>query len=357
MTPLAQTSTETDCSDVESSSGVTNGVEKVNSLTSSPVSCLCCGESHSIYKCQMFANKSREGKTKFIRDNNLCFGCLRGHISRDCRNKASCGICKRPHPTPLHEDRPAAADTSSSHATQAKEYMSSLSCCVDRGNSGSTSMIVPVWISSTNTPDKEALVYALLDTQSSSTFVDQDVFERTGAHAEPVKLKLTTMMGKDSVVKSNRVSGLRVRGFSSQSFINLPPSYTRDFIPLERSHIPTSETAKRWKHLNSMAKEIPELMDCEVGLLIGYDCSRALAPRQVVTGGDDEPYAVKTDLGWSIVGSSTQVAKSREVKGLCHRVHVKELPPLTPTMVIGAMKPELLGVTFRTEQIVVTSIC
>ncbi|KAL6479864.1 hypothetical protein MHYP_G00108970 [Metynnis hypsauchen] len=302
--------------------------------------CMCCGENHSIHKCQKFINKSVEDKRRFILDNNLCFGCLRrGHNSKDCKNKATCGICKKHHPTPLHEDRPVAAD-SSCHAMQAEENASSLSCCLDRSDGGSTSMIVPVWISSATSPEAETLAYALLDTQSSNTFVDREVCEKMGAGLEPVKLKLTTMMGKDSIVQSERVSGLRVRGFSSQSFINLPLAYTRDFIPLERSHIPTHETAKRWKHLNRIAQEIPELMDCEVGLLIGYDCSRALAPRQVITGGDDEPYAIKTDLGWSIVGSSPWVAKSTEVTGLCHRVSVKELPPVTPAAVIRALESD-----------------
>ncbi len=215
------------------------------------------GESHSIHKCQTFANKSVEDKRKFILDNNLCFGCLRkGHNSKDCRSKATCSICKKHHPTPLHENRPSSAAVTFSHAMQAEQNTSSLSCCVDSGDGGSTSMIVPVWISSTSTPEKEILVYALLDTQSSNTFVDQEVCERIGAISEPVKLKLTTMMGKDSVVQSERVSGLRVRGFSSRGLISLPPAYTRDFIPLERSHIPTPETARRWNHLNEIAQEI-----------------------------------------------------------------------------------------------------
>lgn len=183
-------------------------------------------------------------------------------------------------------------------------------------------------------------VYALLDTQSSNTFVDQGVCEEMGMSLEPVKLKLTTMMGRDSIVQSERVSGLRVRGFSSKSFINLPLAYTRDFIPLERSHIPTSETAKRWKHLIRIAQEMPELMDCKVGLLIGYDCPRALAPWQVIAGGDEEPYAIKTDLGWSIVGSSQKMATSAEVTGLCHRLSVKELPPLTPATIIRVLESD-----------------
>lgn len=157
---------------------------------------------------------------------------------------------------------------------------------------------------------------------------------------EPVKLKLSTMMGRDSIMKSQRVSGLRVRGFSSDCLINLPPAYAREFIPLERAHIPTCETANKWKHLAVIAPEMPPLMDCGVGLLIGYDCSRALASREVFTGGDYEPYAIKTDLGWSIVGSSPQRVNSRDVTGLCHRISVREVPSVTPAAAIKALESD-----------------
>lgn len=124
-----------------------NGNKKVSTSFSSlnPVKCMCCGESHSIHKCQKFANKPVEDKRRFIFDNNLCFGCLRrGHISKDCKNKATCGIFKKHHPTPLHENRPSAGADTSSHVMQAEENTSYLSCCVDRGDGGSTSMIVPI---------------------------------------------------------------------------------------------------------------------------------------------------------------------------------------------------------------------
>ena len=76
--------------------------------------------------------------------------------------------------------------------------------------------------------------------------------------------------------------------------------------------------------------EIPPLQDYKVGLLIGYNCSRALAPRQVILDGDEEPYAVQTDLGWSIMGSSSSCHDPPSATSVCHRVAVKELPPVTP---------------------------
>ncbi|KAK5925579.1 hypothetical protein CgunFtcFv8_018091 [Champsocephalus gunnari] len=96
----------------------------------------------------------------------------------------------------------------------------------------------------------------------------------------------------------------------------------------------------KWKHLADIAQEMPPLIDCGVGLLIGYDCSRALAPRKIITGGDYEPYAIKTDLGWSIVGSASQRVNSQDVTGLCHRVSVREVPPVTPSAVIKVLESD-----------------
>ena len=189
-------------------------------------------------------------------------------------------------------------------------------------------------------------------------FVDQEVCEKLQAAMEPVKLKLSTMMGKDSIVsKSQRVCDLKVRGLSSNISINLPLAYMRDFIPLDRTHIPTCQTVNKWKHLVNIAQEIPPLMDCGVGLLIGYDCSRVLIPRKVITGGDYEPNAIKTDLGWSIVGSELQHVNAKEVTGLCHRVSVRELPPITPSSVIKAFEFDFADTKSGDKSISQEDIC
>ncbi len=108
-----------------------------------------------------------------------------------------------------------------------------------------------------------------------------------------------------SIENCHRAVRLRVRGYSLQEYIELPPAYTREYIPLERESIPTCKKAQRWIHLLSVAKKRPDLLDCPIGLLIDYDCLRALKPTQVISGKDHEPYAVKTDLGWNVVGSIT----------------------------------------------------
>lgn len=246
-----------------------------------------------------------------------------------CRHRHTCELCKGRHPTCLHDenykgheekDRPVSMErrkitanvNTASNCTN--EIVTSSPLCVTKeGQSYSTSMIVPVWISSASQPMKEQLVYALLDTQSDSTFIEREVSDELQPNTFPVQLKLITMLGESMIMKSERVEGLRVRGYNSGIYIDLPPSYTKDCIPMNRDNIPTHQTAKRWPHLS-----------CDVGLLIGYNCPRAIKPRQMIDGADNEPYAVLTDLGRSIVGCSTPGFNERQ-SSLCHRVTVKEL--------------------------------
>ncbi len=306
--------------------------------------CLFCqGSEHQVHDCSKFFARSLEERRQFIRDTKLCYGCLKlGHSARDCRSRHSCNTCKGRHPTCLHDDSFIRRVKSSSVQGQENAHEKvTTSLSVESGSTpANTSMIVPVWLSSQNDPVSEKLVYALLDTQSDTVFIEYAVSQSLKVDSCPVTLKLTTMVGKDSLISSERVSGLRVRGFNSTVVLDLPPAYTKECIPVDRAHIPTRETASRWKHLAPLTDRIPPLQNCEVGLLIGYNCSRALAPREVILGADSEPHAVRTDLGWSIVGPSLAHHESQSAVIMCHRVSIKEIPAVTPTDVIKVLESD-----------------
>ncbi|CAB4016733.1 Hypothetical predicted protein [Paramuricea clavata] len=56
-------------------------------------------------------------------------------------------------------------------------------------------------------------------------------------------------------------------------------------------------------HLQKIAEFLmPFRNDVVVGLLIGTNCARAIKPREIIPGNDDDPYAKRTALGWGIVG-------------------------------------------------------
>ena len=119
--------------------------------------------------------------------------------------------------------------------------------------------------------------------------------------------------------------------YTSDVTIDIPSAYTRETIPLDPAHIPTNETARNWNHLISIANDIPPLLECDVGLLIGYNCSQALVPCEVITRKDKEPFALRTYLLWSIVGRASPTANCFNITGICHCTLVKESPPVTPS--------------------------
>ncbi|XP_035525621.1 uncharacterized protein LOC118333908 [Morone saxatilis] len=334
----------------DKSKGYRNQSFGIKTLTTSSnektvITCIFCKKiGHTLHKCRKFMEKAVSDRIRFVQIERLCFGCLKsGHHSKSCNSRSVCDICNKRHPTCLHEERtkgeqrPPQAKQSSNQerheerpqSTQHKETTmtaTSNRVILDEANT-QTAAIIPVWLSSRTQPEQEVLVYALLDSQSDTTFILSDVAEVLEAKKEQVKLKLSTMTTRTTVVSSQRVNNLQVRGFYTDKKISLPPVYTRKFIPANRSHIPTGETAKAWSHLEHLQEEIAPLQDCEVGLLIGYNCSQALLPREVVSGQENQPYAQRTDLGWSIVGYGNPCLDYGDAFGISHRIVVRQVTP------------------------------
>jgi hypothetical protein len=143
----------------------------------------------------------------------------------------------------------------------------------------------------------------LLDDGSDSTFIKESVLKDLGVGGTEVFLKLCTMHGQTSV-PVQRIDGLVVQKlYRSETPIPLPKAYSRETIPSRREQIPTPEIASKWEHLSGIQDQLASL-DCsmEIGILIGCNCPKALKPREVIPGREDDPYAVKTRLGWGIIG-------------------------------------------------------
>jgi len=269
--------------------------------------CLFCQrKNHDIDSCRSFLAKSLAERKAYAKQRGLCFGCLKeDHISRTCVQRNICRICKQRHPTAFHGDLPQTQKQKGSSRNQSgsdKPPVYGNSLMSVSSSSHLSSMILPVYVSHESCPEREHLVYALLDTQSDTTFVHDGTCEALGVVGTEVNLQLSTMYAENRLVSSQKVKGLRVRGYDGSITLSLPDAYTRQIMPVNRDHIPSREMAEKWPHLGSVLDEIPPLLDCVVGLLIGYNCSRALLPRDVVAPEKDGPFAQRTDLGWGIVG-------------------------------------------------------
>ncbi|XP_039902265.1 uncharacterized protein LOC120742861 [Simochromis diagramma] len=308
------------------------------------VTCLFCKKpGHTLQKCRKIMDKSVEERVKFVQSEKLCFGCLKtGHNSKNCTSRSVCDKCQKPHPTCLHQDREkrdkeqrknnqqqfkANQETEVSEVQEQVSNQVTSNRVVQQKSKGCTSSVIPVYVSTVDEPENEKLVYALLDTQSDTTFILKDTAQSLNAMLEPVKLKISTITSKTKVVSSSKLKDLQVRGIYSETRIKLPTSYTRDYIPANRSHIPTNKTAENWSHLKHLSKEMAPKLDCEVGPLIGYNCPQALLPLAVVSGDRDQPFAQKALLGWSIIGYSDSEGDCEDEIGVSHRVIVRQVLP------------------------------
>ena len=198
-----------------------------------PQCTFCRKTDHHLDACPKFKTETLEKRLRFVKENRLCFGCLsKGHVSSDCRKKLTCSSCNKKHPTCLHQERRETRKTEERRVDyESSNVPKPTSCnCTSQGASSSTSMIVPVWLSSSKRPEAEVLVYAILDTQSDSTFVLKETCDELDADKQATKLRLSTITSQESVVDSQRVSGLQVRGYNSDLKIPIPVAYTSTSI-------------------------------------------------------------------------------------------------------------------------------
>ena len=130
--------------------------------------CIVCQEYHQLNLCPEFKSKSLESQHNYVKEKGLCFGCLKsGHRARDCGLRLVCDICRKKHPSSLHDNYYGMEKYGGSQTlSQGHEAASAVSLSIT-GDKCSTilSMIVPVWVSSKANPTVERLVYALFDTQ------------------------------------------------------------------------------------------------------------------------------------------------------------------------------------------------
>ena len=94
-------------------------------------------------------------------------------------------------------------------------------------------------------------------------------------------------------------------------WIKLPSAFSKKEIPVDSCEIATARKLKKWDYLEKISKELGDNEDISVDLLIGTNCLEALEPVEVIPRQNDGPYAIRTALGWCVVGP---------IKAQCHNV-------------------------------------
>ena len=268
-------------------------------------SCLFCKEDHYLDDCKPFIEKSIDERVQFVKDNKICFGCLKpGHLSKDCKRKRKCAVCKLTHPTALHkEQKEKDATDNSKEDKNSNEQLSVKVFSKKVDDDRTTKMsIVPIKVKSYD--GSLIKTYAFMDNGSNASFLTNRLLDN-------LKLKnfsetSITMKTANSVSeqRTKRVNGVTILDFEENNKIELPPIYTLDEIPVSEDEIVTKADLERWPKLSHL--DIPEC-DVEIGILIGNNMPKVSEPWEIIHSSEDNgPYATKTKLGWVVTGSPSE---------------------------------------------------
>ena len=220
-------------------------------------------------------------------------------------------MCGKPHPTVLHYDPNDDKELGNQEKIEVHEDCGSSNvssvCHQTVGDQANVtnSMSIPVGLHHKDNPQREILVYALLDDASETTFDKSQTLRDLGLCGPDIKLNLHTMLGKEEIIVE-RMNNLVVKRVDKRVAVELPKTYSRTRIPHRKNQTPTPDVASKWLHLEKIVDKLcPYQSNTDVALLIGCNCLRAIKPREVILGKGDNPYAVRTLLGWGIIGPVT----------------------------------------------------
>ena len=304
----------------------------------------CKKRDHYISSCKLFKALTSKDKSKFIQEAKLCFGCLRkGHISKNCVKRSTCGICLKRHPTVLHcEDISSIikkpVETNISQITTIEPTPSTSSLATSASNdviSELTTMsvknishppesrklppVVPAKVKVQGS-DREILINVVLDNCASDCWLREDMLSKLGVSAEPRNVSITTMSDKGGKRQTRVLNNLIVSDVDGNFSHVIPVVYTKcvDNWPFSEDDLPRPEMIES----KAAFQDIPfNFIDTDISLLVGLNTPRLLRPVESINGDPDGIYATRHALGWTICGP----LEDKQGKMYNHRIAITKI--------------------------------
>ena len=114
-------------------------------------------------------------------------------------------------------------------------------------------LIIPVILSQVDNLNEQIMTNAFLDNMSDSCFIKTGMITQLQADSEKTDWEVTTLIEK-RVIKTDVVQSLTVQGLCQSSILQLPRTYGKDDIPIDRSLIQRPKTVRQWPHLQNIAE-------------------------------------------------------------------------------------------------------
>ena len=256
--------------------------------------CPHCSEKHYLYKCLEFVNKTVKDRWDIVKEKKLCFNCLRkGHQSAECFSTISCRNteCNKRHHTLLHNTVDNNTDVQEVSVANAGRVSNSARVYLQ---------MIPVRISG---PSGHIMsTYALLDSASEISLIHEDLADDLGLTGPKKTLSIRTLTSEMSS-PSRRVSlSLRPDDVDGHSVHIKEAWTTKAMFRCNEQCVGENESAEHLKNI-----PFPDIKPSDVKILIGANVPEAHLQIESRVGAPNEPIAVKTKLGWTLIGIGKDV--------------------------------------------------
>jgi len=314
-------------------SGKSNGPRPTSFVTAKgDASCPCCAESHSLGVCTRFKSWSAKGRTKWARENRVCFNCLNvGHWIQKCRSRPNCKECSRKHHTLLH-----LSPDEMQGGEEPPPVESAVCASVVNPPSPHRSSAVVLGTALVHVRDNTGSVKtmrALVDSASQISAVTVACIKRLG-------LKMSRWTAPIS-----GLSGTTVAEVQGQVECIVQPRFASDpVLPVQAWVLPTITTDLPQKSLSvniknrysNLALADPSFhLTSPIDLLLGGDVYGSIMDGRKVSIDSTLPTAFSSVFGWILIGpvpdrancyyQSLPVSMTASIEGIMERFwHVEE---------------------------------
>ena len=235
-----------------------------------------------------------------------------------------CDICRKRHLTALHvEATPGSKDKLNITTTDTKSTTTAYTqVCGEEETSKSCARIFLIRAYHQSNPAKKITTYAVLDDQSTDTFIADALLEQLEVDATEVDLQVNTIVGSNSI-RTKKVVGLSIQDLENEyGPIKVPFAYSREYIPASHEDIATPPYSQSME-TSHIADKIQHRSDVDIGLLIGRNVTAAFQPINVIFGKDEEPWAEQYKFGWTIIGRVSKDEQRTQNSASVNRVTVE----------------------------------
>jgi len=270
---------------------------------------------HNLVDCRLFLSKSLEEKREIVKKHGVCFKCLSAkHLAKDCQASIKCGKCgNSAHCTTFHIERSQTLLDHGGESNNAKKCTQVDSKCTEICNDSSEAMYlygkscaktILVNVYPKGKPEEKIRTYAIIDDQSNRSLARSEFFDHFNEKSDTIEYTLASCSGK------NTQSGRRATGYVLESIdetvqLDCPCLIECNQIPNSKQEVATPAVARHYRHLQDLEQYIPKYdTDSDTLLLIGRDLIAAHHVLDHRIGKDNEPYAQRLRLGWTIIGET-----------------------------------------------------